>query len=202
MTRSKRRSIIALALTTAAFACTAVSTANASAAFFKVSETGEFGGPQTSDQVFTFGAGSVTCKEAHFSLLTTSNLFEVLEPGFGTDYSNCTSINGFGKQAATVSRAPIAVWANGKVNLQNAITIHVGGVTNCNIVVAKQAGLESISYTNKSGKIEASMALTGITYSASSELCDHFFSAPGTKGTLTGSSTIERFGGGTISWQP
>ena len=67
--------------------------------------------------------------------------------------------------------------------------------------MAPQAGLETISYTNKSGEIEPSMALTGITWTATG-LCGESFEASGTNGTLTGSSLIGRIGGGTISWQP
>ena len=127
MTSSKRRSTIALAPATVTLAFAAVSAPNASAAYFNISATGTFGGSQTTDQVFTFGEGSVICKEAQFHFVTISTEFNVLDPNPGVTYSNCTSSTSLGKIAATVSSpASLSVRADGEVDLGNTITLHVG----------------------------------------------------------------------------
>ena len=124
----------------AALALTAVAAAGAQAApKFTASATGTLTGTQTNVQVFTTSAGGsekVTCKKAH----TTGNVIatEAVEQEVTVAYSECTADTSFGNIAATVSNATYNLTANGTVHILNTITIHIGGIANCNIVVAPQ----------------------------------------------------------------
>jgi hypothetical protein len=191
-------SLVALAALAAVFF---VASASASSPRFELSAIGTFSGQQTSDQVFTFTSGSkpatFTCKEAKYQLSWTTFEFSEMGPGEFA-YSNCSSNTPFGKFNATVSNAQYTLMASGAVKLLNTITLHIGGIANCNVIVEPQTHAGAVSYTNKSGKIEPSMAVTGMTYTGVG-LCA---SISGTNGAFGGSSLIERVGGGTISWQP
>jgi hypothetical protein len=191
----KRRSALALALALAAIAVAAVSAAGASAAQFHVSATGQIVGAQTTNQVFKFSAGSVTCKQASSQYSTTSSNFTFLD--LRTTFSGCSSIY-FGVPSQTgveVSPADFTLRANGEADLRNALTINVKGM-GCSVVFPAQTGLKSISYTNRpEGKMEGASALSGMSYNFS-EGCG----SPGTNGTFTGSSLYERSGGGSIQW--
>lgn len=177
-----------LAVACVAALALAVSAAGASASTFTASATGELKGTQTSNQVFTPGSfGSVTCKKA----ATTGKIESVASETqvVTVSYSECT---GFGFPA-TVTAAEYKLHANGESDVLNTITITVSSL-GCKNVVGPQTGLKSVSYANKSGKIEQSSEVKGIT-SSGSGTC-----AGGSAGTYTGSSLVERVGGGEISW--
>ena len=180
----------------AALALAVVSAAGAQAApKFTASATGELTGTQTSNQVFTTSSGgseNVTCKKAMTSGNVTST--EATSQVVAVEYSECTANTSFGAISATVSKAEYELFASGGTKVLNTITIHIGGIANCNITVGPQTPTGSVSYTNSSGKISESSAVTGIT-STSSGLCPH-----GTTGTYTGSNLVERVGGGTLTW--
>lgn len=171
-----------------ALALAAMAAASASASVFTVSETGEFVGSQTSNQVYTPGSfGSVTCKKAHLTGVIVSVSFETLE--VTVNYSECT---GFGFPAE-FSTAKYRLHANGELDIVNTITIKVPSL-GCVNTIGPQSGLKSISYTNSSGKLGVSFSVTGIV-SSGSGTC-----AGGNNGTLTGSFLVERVGGGTLAW--
>jgi len=182
----------------AALALAAASAAGAQAApKFTTSSTGELTGTQTSSQVLTISAGAsenVTCKKAMMSGESEST--EYTAQKFAVEYSECTANTAFGAIGATVSKAEYELAASGVTKVLNTITFHVGGIANCNITVGPQTPTGSVSYTNRSGKLEVTSALTGIV-STSTGLCPH-----GSTGTYTGSDLVERVGGGTIAWDP
>ena len=182
----------------AALALAAISAAGAQAASkFTASATGTLSGTQTSNQVLTFSSGgseNVTCKEAATTGAITAVEYTAQE--VTAVFSNCIAATSFGNITATVSNGTLNLTADGVVHILNTITIHIGGIANCNIVVAPQTPAGSISYSNSSGKVVDSFAVTGIV-STSTGLCPH-----GTTGTLVGSNIVGRVGGGTFSFDP
>jgi hypothetical protein len=191
----KRRSLLALAAGAATMALSFGSAASASASQFIVSATGEFAGTQTSNQVFTFNNGSVTCKQASSHGMIASTLFTSIE-NVHVAFSGCSgSIYGI-SSPVEASEAEFTLWANGEVDLKKAFTLNLRGV-GCVVKFLPRAGLKSISYTNKPGKVEGTSALTGISYEFNTTGCG----SPAANGTFAGSSLYERVGGGTIQWQ-
>jgi len=178
----------------AALALAAVAT-GASAATFTASATGTLTGDQTTNQVFTVsegGSSAVTCKKAHTSGTIVSTAAATQE--VTVSYSECTfAIFGFGNSAATVSSATYELHANGESDVLNTITISVPSL-GCKTTVKPQTGLKSVSFTNKSGKLEQSSAIKGIVSTGEG------FCPGGTTGTYTGSNLVERVGGGTLSF--
>jgi hypothetical protein len=174
----------------AALTLAAMTAAGASAATFTASATGGLTGTQTSNQVFTFGSGGVTCKKAHMtgtivSIATTSQHVTV-------NYSECSS-NFFGF-SATVSAGTYLLTASGEIHILNTITFSVPSL-GCSTTVSPQS-LKSVSYTNTAGgKVEMHGAVAGIKSTATGGLC-----SSGTAGTFTGSNILERINGGTFSW--
>jgi ABC-type transport system substrate-binding protein len=173
----------------AVFAFSAVSVANASASTFKSSSTGTLKGAQTSNQVFNTGFGTVSCTTATSSGTVTSTV--TAEQEVGVKYSGCTA---FGFIGAEISEAKYLFNANGTVKVLNTITIKVPGA-GCSVTVSPQGPLSSITYTNKSGKIEESTKVSGIKSKGSGGLCG----GENSNGTYTGSNLIELVGG-TTEW--
>jgi hypothetical protein len=171
----------------AALAVAAMTAAGASAATFTYSATGTLRGAATTNQVFKTGSGQVTCKKAHTSGMIVAT--EASSQHVTVEYSECVAF-GF---LASVSAATYELDAFGVTDIENTITISVPSL-GCGLKIEPQKGLGWASYTNKSGKIEQHSAISGMV-STGSGACT------GTKwGPFTGSSLIERVGGGTISW--
>jgi hypothetical protein len=174
----------------AALALTAMATTSASAAAFTWSETGSLTGTGTTNHVFTPGSfGSITCKNVH----TTGTIISTAAASLHVTvkYGGCTAFSG--NYAATVSEATYELHADGTVDVENEIKVSVPGAF-CTNTVKPQIGKGTVSYTNKSGKIEKHSAITGIISSGSG------FCAGGSNGTTSGSALLERVGGGTLSW--
>jgi hypothetical protein len=195
MKRFKRRGGFALALTIAAMAVTAVSAASASASQFLVSATGEFAATQTTNQVFTFNNGSVTCTQASSDGLITNSSFTYIE-NVHTKFSGCSGrLYGF-STPVEVSQAEFTLRANGEADLKKAFTLNLKGL-GCTVTFLPKTGLTAVTYSNQSSRMEAASALTAMPYQFSSSGCG----SAASNGTLTGSSLWERVGGGSIQWQ-
>ncbi len=178
----------------AALALAAVSAAGAQAERFTASHTGTLAGTQTTNQVLTFTAGgeqNVACEKASTTGSITAT--EAVEQEVTLAFSNCIAATNIGSIATTFSNATLNLTANGKVHILNTITIHVGGLANCNIFVAPQTPTGSVSYSSVGGQVEAHYALTGIV-STSTGICPH-----GSTGTFTGTSLMG-LGGGIFAW--
>ena len=184
---------LAVALTVATALVTSVAaTASASEqAYFKYSATGNLVGIQTSSQVFETSKGkTVTCTTA-----TTKGTIEDLEATafvLTVEYSGCSA---FGFVSATVSKAEYEIHADGEVDVLNKIKISVP-LGKCEVEVEPQDGLGTLSYENKSGKIEEKTAVTGIESTSTGSLCG----TSGSEGKYTGDNLIEREGGGTLEF--
>lgn len=187
----KRFSTTLAAICVVALALTAMTASAASAAQFTASATGALTGVQTSDQVFQFGVGGVTCKKAHTTGTITSTA--TTSQHVTVNYSECsTSFWGF---STAVSAGTFLLTANGEIHLLNTITFSVPSL-GCSTTVSPQS-LGSVSYTNKvGGKIEQHNAVAGLKSTSTASLC-----SSGNAGTFTGSSLLERIGG-TLSYDP
>ncbi len=175
----------------AVFAFSAVAVANASAATFTTSGTGEIKGSQTGQQVLTTGAGNVTCTQAAASGPVTPLESNDLE--LTVKYSGCTA---FGFASATVSSVTLLLHANGAVDILNTVTIGVSAA-GCSVSIAPQNGLKSVTYGNTSGKLDVWFSVEGIKSKGSGGLCG----GESTTGSLMGHLLIEKVGG-TIEWDP
>jgi hypothetical protein len=195
MKRVKRRGGFALALTIAAMAVTAVSAANASASQFVISATGEFKATQTTNQVFTFNNGSVTCTQASSNGLIIDISFTYIE-NVHTSFSGCSGRLYGLPSPVEASPAEFTLWANGAADLKKAFTLNFKGI-GCTVTFLPKTALTSVRYTNQPARIEAASALTAMPYQFSSAGCG----SAASNGTFTGSSLWESVNGGSIQWQ-
>jgi hypothetical protein len=181
----------------AALALAAVTAAGASAATFTSSATGTLTATQTSSHVFkptAEGSTNVTCKKAHTSGTIVSTA--AASQHVTVAYSECTAY-GF---PATVSNGTYELYASGAVDIENTITVTVPFL-GCKLTVEAQKGRLKATYHNKHDagglgvhKIEQTTAVTSIV-SKGEGSC-----AGGTTGTYTGSSLVERVGGGWVTY--
>lgn len=198
MTPNRRRPMLFFSLAAMALAIAAVPAASASAHNFQVSATGEFAGTQTSNQVFTPGPGAspIICHQASSAGTLISTTYEVLP--FTYAFSGCTIPSLF-NAGVEASPANIVIWANGKVALENTVTLGAPSL-GCSVTIPPQEWSGAVGYTNvlvKSTKeVEASITLTGVTGHGTGLCGPSTF----TEGTFTGSSLIHRVGGGNIWW--
>lgn len=174
-------------------AFSAVAVANASAATFKASEKGTLTGKALNTQEFTTNGGTVKCSTAATSGTVTE--LEAASQVVTVKYGSCTA---FGFASVEISPAEYRLYASGKVDVLNTITINVplGG---CKVTVGPQNGLGSVSYENNSGKIKESSNVTGITYTSTGGLCG----SSGSNGVYKGNNEVELNGGkATLTFVP
>jgi hypothetical protein len=186
MTRVKLLCATAVAIT--AFGLVGV--ASASAHEFIASKKGTAKATGTSTQVFTTPSGAVECTK----LTGTGKVKPKATTQTETiNYSGCTA---FGLEA-TVSAAKYVFSANGTVKVDNTITVTIPGAS-CSIKVGKtgNSALKTITYTNKSGKIEVDANVTGVTYTTTGGLCGSGGKTATYKGTA-----LDELPGGTLEWK-
>jgi len=82
------------------------------------------------------------------------------------------------------------------VHLLNTVTIDNTGAA-CNVTLKPQT-VNRIKYSNSGGKRVVTPEVTGITYTSTGGLCG----SSGTNGTFTGTSELERVGGGSLTFDP
>jgi hypothetical protein len=197
---SRKLKVIGLAAL-AVLAVSAVSASAAHAAQFtsEVEDTFLLGNQKT-QSVFTTNAGEVKCEIAKFE----GTMKGTADGGLGftsqtakvhPTYEKCTA---FGFAEVTDTHAcEFEFSASGTVSIVNCpstapITITIPSL-GCNITIANQGPLSSVTYDNEGSGSTASILVTlnvtGITYTSSSLPCG----PSGTNGTLTGSMTISAF---------
>lgn len=171
-------------------ALAAVSAAGASAApHFKASAKGSLKGTQTGNQVFTTGAGEVSCTKAA-TTGTVTNL-EAVEQEVAVKYTGCTAFSFVG---AEISEAKYNLHANGEVDVLNSIKITVP-LAGCSVTVSPQKGLKAVTYTNVSGKIEEASKVESIVSKGTGGICG----GENKTGSYKGSNLVELVGG-TVEW--
>jgi hypothetical protein len=175
----------------AAVALSLASVASASAHEFIASKTGTTKATGTNTQVFTTPSGKVECTK-----LTATGKVAALKSkteASTVKYSGCTA---FGL-AATISTAKYLFSAEGSVKVSNTITISIPSAS-CSVKVGPtgNSALKTISYVNKSGKIEVQASVSGITFTTTGGLCG----SSGKTATYKGNA-LNALTGGTLEWK-
>jgi hypothetical protein len=179
----------------AVLALSSVAVASASAHEFIASKTGTLKGHALNTQEFTTNGGVVKCTEA----ATTGKVTETKATSqvVKVTYGKCTA---FGFVETTISPAEYLLDASGAVKILNTILIDVKVpiIGTCSVTVGPQeiASTSSVSYANKSGKIEEKSNVEGITYTSSGGSCG----SSGTNGKYVGNNEVE-LEGGTVEWK-
>lgn len=186
-----------LGILLAVFALSAIGAANASASTFTASATGTLTG-SGGTQVFKTGAGEVVCKKvtASGTIVSTASV----EQHATAIYSECSA---FGFPVDNVE-ATYNFTSNGTVHVLNEPKITVTGsfFGECTITIEKQT-LSGIVYDSTASDIDVTAAdVTGIKYTVKNVSGSICLQADGlyTNGTYSGTTTVQRSGGGTISW--
>jgi hypothetical protein len=173
-----------------AFAIAGVSAVSVSASGheFIVSKTGKTKSKGTNSQVFKTGAGTIECS-------TVTGTGEMKESTSVTHkevltYSGCV---GFG-MAITVTPAHFEFNANGSAKLEKTVYVTAESA-GCEVLIEPQT-LESLSYTNSSGKVTASATVTKIHSRGTGGSCG----GENVEGSYTGKIQAE-VEGGTVEWK-
>jgi hypothetical protein len=174
-----------------AFAIAGVSAVSVSANGheFIVSKTGKTKSKGTSAaQVFKTGAGTIECSTVtgtgEMKETTSVTHKEVL------NYSGCV---GFG-MAITVTAAHFEFNANGSAKLEKTVYVTPEGA-GCEVLIEPQT-LESLSYSNASGKVTATATVTKIHSRGTGGDCG----AENVEGSYSGKIQAE-VEGGTVEWK-
>ena len=155
---------------------------------FITSTTGKTKSKGPNIQKFKTGAGTIECT-------TVSGTGEVKETKMVTHkevltYSGCT---GFGV-SLKVSPAHFEFNANGSAKLESRVIVSSESLT-CEVLIEPQT-LETLSYTNASGKVTAAANVTKIRSLGTGGMCG----SENTEGSYTGSIQGE-VEGGTVEWK-
>jgi hypothetical protein len=155
---------------------------------FIASKTGKTKSKQANTQILKTSAGTIECT-------TVSGTGEMSEAKSVTHkevltYSNCT---GFGT-SIKVSAAHFEFNANGSARLEKTVDV-TPEAAGCEVLIEPQT-LETLSYTNTSGKLMASASVTKIHTKGTGGLCG----GENTTGTYSGSLEGE-IEGGTVEWK-
>jgi len=176
----------ALLVTFGVVAVDAVSV-SASGDEFVASKTGKTKSKQYGSQVFSTGSGTLECTKVTGSGEIKEGKSTAHKEVF--TYSGCKA---FGS-VATMSAADYEFNASGSVRLENTVKISVGG--ECEISIEPQT-VETASYANKSGKVEAEASAGKIHSKGSGGSCG----GSSIEGTYDG-TVIGELEGGTIEWK-
>jgi hypothetical protein len=184
-----------LVVLVAVVALCAVGVANASAAEFTASATGEIEGHATANQVFTTNGGTVTCTKAAI----TGKIEKTADTQQAAivNLSGCTA---FGFATVDISSEKYLFTAFGPVHILETITVTptLFGASLCTMTIPKQT-VSAVDFANSGiANITENPTITGIVYTSTGGSCG----SSGSNGTYTGSSEINRKGGGTIRFDP
>ena len=155
---------------------------------FIVSKTGKTKSKGTNAQFFKTGAGTIECS-------TVSGTGEITETKAVTHkevltYSNCI---GFG-MTIKVTAAHFEFNANGSARLEKTVFVTPEGA-GCEVLIEPQT-LESLGYTNSSGKVTATATVTKIHSRGTGGSCG----GENTEGSY-GGSIVGEVEGGTAEWK-
>lgn len=156
---------------------------------FLASTTGKSKSRGLNTQVFKTGSGTIECT-------TVSGAGKVEEIKSVTHrevltYSGCT---GFGV-SLTVSAAHFEFNANGSAYLEKRVTVSSESLS-CEVFIEPQT-LDTITYSNNSGKVAAPANVSGIHSTPTGGVCG---SKENKEGSYTGSIEAE-LEGGTLEWK-
>lgn len=182
-----------ISLAGAVLALSAIGAANAPAAEFTASATGQLTGKSvTTPPVWTFNGGQFKCTSSTQTGEIKSTAFSSLHVTNG--YSGCVM---FGLPAQVPGAFTPVYHANGTVDFPYAMTVYVPAAF-CSVEIPSQSALSSVTWENNSGKLLQKVKVTGITYTTTGPVCG----ASGTNGTFTANNELARVGGGSLSFDP
>jgi hypothetical protein len=157
---------------------------------FIASKTGKTKSKGTNGQIFKTGAGTIECS-------TVTGTGEMTETKSVTHkevltFSGCV---GFGT-GIKVTAAHFEYNANGSAKLEKTVFVTPEGA-GCEVLIEPQT-LESISYTNTSGKVSATASVSKVHYKGTGGMCG----GEGTEGTYSGTILGElESSGSTVEWK-
>lgn len=156
---------------------------------FYASKTGKIVSKSTTEQVFSTSAGTIECTTASGSGEATAGKSPYNKEV--VTYSGCT---GFGA-SITFSAVHFELNANGPMKIEKAVTVTPVG-SGCSVIIPAQT-LESMGYSNSSGKVTAAATVYKIHSHGTGGACG---TEEETSGSYSGSIQAE-LEGGTLEWQ-
>lgn len=156
---------------------------------FVASKTGKTSSVWKNVQVFKTGAGTIEC-----SKVTGTGEITALKSSVHKETLTYTECIAFGFPKVLVTPAHFEFNANGSAKLEKSVTVTPEG-SGCEVVIPAQT-VESIGYTNESGKLGAEAVVFNIVSKGTGGVCG----AENKEGTYTGKilATLE---GGTLEWK-
>jgi len=186
-----------LGMVVAVLALSAIGAANASAASFTASATGELSGEALEKQVFTTAAGTVECTGADVTGTIVATASE--EQDVEVELTGCKA---FGVATVHISKQKYKYTANGEFHIKSPITITVTRTlftAHCSQVFPAQTAGE-LHYVNSNGMTDIVPTVTELEYTSTGGICGT--AGTHTDGTYFGKTTVKRVGGGTTSFDP
>jgi hypothetical protein len=191
---------VALAVAVLALSAIAASSASAAEAQFTYSATGTLVGSAENHQTFTTNGGTVTCSNA----ATTGTIAKILftQQHVTVKYGGpCTA---FGFATVDISDATYLFTAKTGENVHVLNTISITptffGASMCTVSVGPQT-LSTVDYANVgTTKVTVNATVAGIKYTTTGGGGSCGSVGTFSNGTYTGSSIIERSGGGTVQY--
>ncbi len=157
---------------------------------FIASKSGTDTAKATNTQVFKTGAGKIECASA-------SGTGEVTEGSATTHkeaitYGSCVSSSDYN---VSMSAVDFEFNANGSATIEKQVTAKLEGA-GCSVIIPAQT-VETVSYTNESGKVTAKAKITKIHSHGTGGACG---TEEETTGTYSGSIQAE-LPGGSLEWK-
>jgi hypothetical protein len=186
------RKLKTLGLALVAVLAMGISAASASAAEFHSESTSTLlTGTQVNQHTFTSNAGTVHCTTATFSGTTSSTSTTQTSQELTPSYSGCTNTT-FGGATVDVGTCKYRLNAGGTADVTGCAAAGLlVTAPGCTIAVKNQSGLSKVTYktigAGTTREIEATLNITGITYTQSGFLCS---SGTFSNGTLSGTAKV------------
>ena len=187
------RSMKKLGVLVAVFALSAIGAANASAATFTASATGELTGKALEKQVFTFNGGQIECSAAAISgtIAKTADT----QWHWKKQWSICLW-NGITVHVAEITLQLTAFPPQLHIKAGFTFTPTLFGASLCTVTIGSQT-VGSVDYANASAStVKVTPTVTGIKYTSTGGSCG----SSGENGTYTGALEISRVGGGSVQY--
>ena len=187
-----RKTDVRLILIASALAMVLLPASAQATTFTTSAASGTLTGNQTTEQVFTFDAGTTRCTTFNQATSFSSNSFNTVD--FIPAYSGCKA---FGFISATVSTGKCTYEYTGAGQTGGKTLFDIvcssGEITittpTCVVHIPAQTGLGHVGFSNGAGDINEEFTVTGLKYEQTAG-CPNGAGVK-TNGTMTGGSTIK-----------
>jgi hypothetical protein len=158
---------------------------------FYASKSGKVVAKSTNEQIFKTAAGTIECESAsgtgEVTAGSTTTNKEVVT------YSGCTGLD----TGITITAVHFEFKASGLTKIEKSVTVTPEGA-GCQVIIPAQT-VESVTYTNASGKVTAAASISKIHSHGTGGFCG---SEEETGGSYSGSLKSEyESGTGTLEWK-